>query len=996
MSAEAPWDDDVTSGNAWDNDQVTGDVGSATDVPQADDSMTKGAVMKPTRGFDKLDNVVHLMKTESIPAHLIQWLTTPEETYRKKERIAKDEYIKSIPMLSSMNERMDEIEWIAAQDGYTGNLENEHNNLIDAYGTAYGKMEAAYDKGELETGFSWDGFTSAMKDDPTGMLSEIANVFMADPELLMTPIGWEYAAARTGAVAKGLGASEKIVNMSKVTGGIGGTAALGGGLAAADNAARQAGEKGKVDTGEVFEAARIGAIAAPILVGGFKAASRGAKGGYDKLSSVKFNSQFSKSITRVEKKAQEFMAKGLKDDEAAIHRAINEAYIPNNVRKAMSERHDWMRSVNLSEDAITAKRAKIAADAGKLKTKFYENMVKPTHRFTQDLLGNLSTEVGLIHQGLRHAVKRLDMDTAIAMKHGLDVKDSFKGVYGGLDDASKVELNMALGNGDRAGIAAILAKSSASGKTKATVQKQINDYFTDVYNRSEVAGMGLGKVDNYFPMEVKDYKAFARHMGFDANYIDESLAKAIRKKYKDDAGAITGVRSHITMKEAEEFLTNEEVVQVLNKALATPFKSAGKSTSHMKGRTVETYTKENIQFYKDPVESFANYVTSMEPKIQETMFFGGRQGSTLPHSGFLSQSIGGLTKRLLDAGEIIPDDLGRLEELLTARFVQGTRAPAKFVTGIKNILYTATLGNPLSAMTQIGDVGSAAYINGVMETLRTTPLVMAGKGIFKMEDFGLNNIVQEFEHLGTTAKWLDFSLKWSGFKAVDRLGKETLLNSTIHKYGKMAKTVKGRKELVSKYKDAFTAPQMNKVLDDLGKGVHSQDVKYLLWHELTRVQPVSLSEMPVKYLRNPNARMFYMLKTFTLKQMDLIRNDAFQKIKGGDAVGGMANLARWTGILGLSNATVEQAKAWVKGEDVQFEDKVYAQLIRNYGLSQYVLDVARKQGPLAGMTVMAMPPIGVFDDAIMDLTNFGDTFNSLKHVPVFGKGMYYLMDMDEK
>ena len=998
MSVEAPWEDDISADEAapWESDQAISNVGSATDVPQADDSITKGAVMKETRGFEKLENVVHLMKTESIPAHLMKWLTTPEETYRKKERIEKDEYIKSIPMLSSMSNRLDEIEWIAAQEGYTGNLENEHNNLIDAYGTAYGKMEEAYDDGELETGFSWEGFKGAIKDDPSGMLSEVVNVFMADPELLMTPIGWEYAASRAGAVVKGLGASEKVIAMTKVTGGIAGSAALGSGLAVTDNVARQLSETGKIDQGQAFTAAKIGAAAAPILIGGFKLAKVGSQGAYGKISEGRFNSQFKKSITRVESKAQDYMSKGLIDEQAAIHRSINNSYIPKNVRQAMSERHDWMRNINLSEEAVDAKRVSLAADASKFKTKFYETMAGPKKVVT-DLLGNLSTEIGFVHEGLRHAVKRLDMDTAISMKHGLDVKDIFKGVYKGLAKEDQTKLNIALGNGNKKSIDDILSRSTSSGESKATVQKQMDDYFKDVYNRSEVAGMGIKQIDNYHPMEVKDYHVFARHMGFNPNYVDESLSKAIKKKYKDAGGEITGVKSHTTLKEAEDFLTNDEIVNVLNKALATPFKSAGKSTSHMKGRTIEVYNSENIKFYKDPIETFANYVTSMEPKIQETMFFGGRQGAAeLPHSAFLARSIGGLTKRLLDNGEIIPDDLARLEELLTARFVQGTRAPAKFITGTKNILYSATLGNPLSAMTQIGDVGSAAYINGVMETLRTTPIVMAGKGIFKMEDFGLNNIVQEFEHLGKTARILDVSLKWSGFKAIDRLGKEVLLNSTIHKYGKMAKTVKGRKELVAKYRDAFTPSEMNRVLDDLQKGNHTQDVKYLMWHELTRVQPVSLSEMPVSYLRNPNARMFYMLKTFTLKQLDLMRREAYQKIKSGDVVGGMSNLTRWTGILGLSNATVEQSKAWVRGEDVEFGDMFYAQMFRNYGLSQYVLDQIKRGQPVLAATTLAMPPIGIGDDVVQDLVNFGDTFKSLKHVPVFGKGMYYLFDMGEK
>jgi len=384
--------------------------------------------MKPIRGFDKLDNVVHLMKTESIPKRLINWLTTPEETYRKRERIAKEELINSIPIVAQVKDRLDEIEWLAGQDGYKGDLEDEHNKLIDAYGTLYQNLEKAQENGELDTGFSWSAFTDSVKDDPSGMLSEVVNVFMADPELLMFPIGWEAAATKAVGVAKALGASENIAAISRVTGGVVGSAALGSGLAVTDNVARQLEATGKIDEEQAWTAAKIGAVAAPILVAGFKGAKVVGGKGYSKISDVKFNSSFKKSLLKIEKNAQMYMVKGLVDPQRAIERAIDRSFIPNNVRKALAERHDWMRDINLSDEAIGALHKKIANDANKWKTTMYKKMAA-FHKGVQDLGGNLTTELGLIHPMLRHKIKRLDMDQAISMKHGLDVKDKFKQVH---------------------------------------------------------------------------------------------------------------------------------------------------------------------------------------------------------------------------------------------------------------------------------------------------------------------------------------------------------------------------------------------------------------------------------------------------------------------------------------------------------------------------------------------------------------------------------------
>jgi len=139
-----------------------------------------------------------------------------------------------------------------------------------------------------------------------------------------------------------------------------------------------------------------------------------------------------------------------------------------------------------------------------------------------------------------------------------------------------------------------------------------------------------------------------------------------------------------------------------------------------------------------------------------------------------------------------------------------------------------------------------------------------------------------------------------------------------------------------------------------------------------------------------------MLKTFTLKQIDLVRREAFHKISSGDVAGGMKTLARWTGILGLSNATVEQAKSWVRGDEVEFGDLVYAQMFKNFGMSQYIMDQLKSGRITPAFLTLMVPPVAVFDDPVQDLVNFGERFETLKHVPVFGKGMYYLFDVGDK
>ena len=43
--------------------------------------------------------------------------------------------------------------------------------------------------------------------------------------------------------------------------------------------------------------------------------------------------------------------------------------------------------------------------------------------------------------------------------------------------------------------------------------------------------------------------------------------------------------------------------------------------------------------------------------------------------------------------------------------------------------------------------------------------------------------------------------------------------------------------------------------------------------------PINSTEMPLKYLKHPNGRVFYMLKTFTIKQFDVMRRDGIHLMK---------------------------------------------------------------------------------------------------------------------
>ena len=168
------------------------------------------------------------------------------------------------------------------------------------------------------------------------------------------------------------------------------------------------------------------------------------------------------------------------------------------------------------------------------------------------------------------------------------------------------------------------------------------------------------------------------------------------------------------------------------------------------------------------------------------------------------------------------------------------------------------------------------------------------------------------------------------------------------------------------------------------------------------MQPVAKSEMPQKYLEMPNGRIFYMLKSFTIKQLDSFRRESLDEIAKGNVAKGVGNLVRLAGMFMLANMGADKLKDIVLGRETDMEDTVVDNLWRLVGASKYDVYKARTDG--IGMTVLKkiLFPTSVVDRGYQDAVNIatqkeyevgdmkGDRFKieSTQTIPVGGK-LYY-------
>jgi len=179
-------------------------------------------------------------------------------------------------------------------------------------------------------------------------------------------------------------------------------------------------------------------------------------------------------------------------------------------------------------------------------------------------------------------------------------------------------------------------------------------------------------------------------------------------------------------------------------------------------------------------------------------------------------------------------------------------------------------------------------------------------------------------------------------------------------------------------------------------------VKMLLYHRLLDFQPVALSEMSEQYLKSGNGRVFYMLKTYTLKQFDVFRNEAWHKIKTGErdqVIEGIGNMIKLVSLLTLANAGADELKDLLLGKDVKFEDHVIENFLTMGGASKYVRMQTTREGLGSGLAGQILPPFRFVNSISKDLNQAygdyiaGDTINFdhvriVESIPIAGK-LYY-------
>lgn len=613
------------------------------------------------------------------------------------------------------------------------------------------------------------------------------------------------------------------------------------------------------------------------------------------------------------------------------------------------------------------------------------DMAQGTIHTAETFLGNISSEV---RDMSKPVLRRLTSHEAAVTKRTYEVMQQI-GPF--VQKLSKVPadkmaaLNAALVTGKSP---AILRAMGAAGEPGLIAEWQkVRGTLRELGNGLVETGRLKTLLEDYYPRIVTDYEGLMKALGQEAkSYMDDLLDKANKHALKT-----TG-----------EGLSPLDMSILVNKHLERAYSGGTGKAGFLRRRSIDEVSQELAKYYAPASESLPLYVQAAVKEIERARFFGKdlvREATTGVVD--LDASIGNIVLRESRAGKLSDVQLKRLEALLRSRFGPGERASSRGIQAFRNMGNAMLLGNIFSAGMNIADVGISAAMHDVVPTVVSAMQMLTGKAErITAADMGMaKHIAEEFVH-GTrspvmfklpgkaqpiqisTAKFVDATFKMTGWRLLDVGAKELAANAAINKYRGLAKTAKGQAEIRRTYAD-YMGKDTEQLIADLRSGEKTPLVVELAFRELSDSQPISKIEMPKGYNDHPNGRIMYMLKSYSLKQLNLVRDRGIKEIMRGNRRQGLEFLLRYSLLAGTAGMVTQNLIGALLGRDADWSKEAFASnLVKTFGLSSYTLDKLRAGRTNEAVGSVVLPPVQPFAEVLSGKPE------AIRYVPIVGRLAY--------
>jgi hypothetical protein len=515
--------------------------------------------------------------------------------------------------------------------------------------------------------------------------------------------------------------------------------------------------------------------------------------------------------------------------------------------------------------------------------------------------------------------------------------------------------------------------------------KEVTNSLDELFTIANKNGVEIEYRKDYLPRVMKDYEGFMKSLGKEPkNAMDEMIKEARIAKH---SGMSEKMKQSISLEQTN--LTSEETAKVIQNFYEGRGVKGGGKAGLQKQRVVDNITTDNQQYYDDFLPGIQRYVDNVVYRTNKNRFVGMSQD---PSARNIFQDIETVSK-----GDT--DKATKLAKLISTRFNGGEAKIGKGTNVLRNTIYATTIVNPYSTITQLGDLALNAYRNGVINTI--SPF---GPKI-KLKEFGLNDMASEFTDAGAMKGAMDKLFTVTGFKKLDIALKENNIRGAFRQ---------ARSELQNKNSKAYkkfiedNKPFFENETDDLVDAIRrgdskNENVRHYLFSRLTKTQPITLSEMPAAYLNSKKGRLAYALKTFFVKQLDVIREDIVQKLaKRETTKEGVQNAIRFGMLFGGGTAAINMTKDVMLGRPVEIKDELMDVGMQMIAVSRYAIYKGSSDGLIGLGAAILAPPMPIINEAFKVILAEDkekalekQSKELLRYIPIAGKDIYWRLGPGE-
>lgn len=508
----------------------------------------------------------------------------------------------------------------------------------------------------------------------------------------------------------------------------------------------------------------------------------------------------------------------------------------------------------------------------------------------------------------------------------------------------------------------------------------------DLHKLANDNGIEIEYRKDYIPRVMKDHDGFMESLGQEPRSQLEQMFRAAEKKKLDELPE--GMKRFSSDADMKDTLSSADRIKIIQDYFEGKNLRGSGKMGLQKERVLASITDDTQKYYDDFLGGLQKYVDNVTYNVNKNRFLGMSPDPT-------AKSILTDIERIKD--EKVQDEITKL---ISTRFKGGEARIGKGTNIARNVIYASTIANPYSTITQLGDLALNSYRNGLINTL--SPF---GPKI-KLKDFGLNDIASEFRDAGAVKGAMDKLFKVTGFKQLDVALKENNLRGAFRQaQGQLRnKNSKAYKKFIEENKPFFEN-ETDDLVDAIRRGdSQNENVRHYLFSRLTKTQPITLSEMPAKYLNMKGGRLFYSLKTFFVKQLDVMREDIVQKLaKRETTKEGMQNAARFAMLFGGGTAAVNATKDLILGRPVEISDELMDVAMQMIGVSRYAIYKAKSDGFFGGLAAVFAPPAPILNEAVK--VAFADDKEEalkkqskelMRYIPVVGKDIYWRFGAGEE